>query len=228
MKRIFFLILCICTFMMASAQNKKDVPFNGIVEDAIGTPLKGARIWVVSPNFYSVSDKKGQFGLTNVQPTDTIHVRYKKQVYDVPVAGRKSMRVRIADEVKVEAQEDENLVNIGYGFVKRRESCSSSSGIPGEVLVRTGRTNLLDAMQGLVPGLTVSNGRAVIRGVGTINGSTDPLFILDGVESSSLSYVNVNDVESVSVLKDASSTAIYGAKGANGVILVTTKRGSSR
>ena len=115
--------------------------------------------------------------------------------------------------------------SITMRFVKRREICSSSSGIPGEVLVRTGRTNLLDAMQGLVPGLTVSNGRAVIRGVGTINGSTDPLFILDGVEVASLAFVSVSDVESVEVQKDGS---MYGSKGANGVIRVTTKHGKKK
>ena len=102
---------------------------------------------------------------------------------------------------------------------------STSSGIPGEVLVRTGRTNLLDAMQGLVPGLTVSNGRAVIRDGDTINGSTDPLFILDGVEVASLAFVSVSDVESVEVQKDGS---MYGSKGANGVIRVTTKHGKKK
>ena len=225
MKKIFFLVLSSFVFVSVSAQKKDDVPFNGIVEDALGQPLKGAKVWVVSPNFHATSDKKGQFGLTNVQPTDTIHVKFKKRVYDIPVDSMKSIRVRIADEVKVEAEEDEKLVNIGYGFVKRREVCSSSSGIPGEVLVRTGRTNVLDAMQGLVPGLTVSNGKAVIRGIGTINGSTDPLYILDGVEVSSLSFVDVHDVESVEVQKDGS---MYGAKGANGVILVTTKHGKKK
>ena len=114
---------------------------------------------------------------------------------------------------------------IGYGFVKRRESCSATTGIPGEVLVRTGRTNVLEAMQGLVPGLTVSNGRAIIRGIATINSVTDPLYIVDGVEVQSLSFVSVYDVDRVEVLKDAN---IYGAKGANGAILVTTKRGAKK
>ena len=80
-------------------------------------------------------------------------------------------------------------------------------------------------MQGLVPGLKVSNGRAVIRGIGTINSSSDPLFILDGVEVPSLSFVNLNDVERVEVQKDGS---IYGVKGANGVILVTSKHGRKK
>lgn len=225
MKKILFLVLSTFAFVSVSGQKQKYEPFNGIVENVLGKPLKGAKIWVVSPSYHATSDKQGQFGLTNVLPTDTIHVKYKGQVYNVPVDGKKSMRVRIADEVKVEVQEDEQLVNVGYGFVKRREICTSSSGIPGEVLVRTGRTNILDAMQGLVPGLTVSNGRAVIRGIGSINSSTDPLFIVDDIEVSSLSFVNVHEVERVDVQKDGS---MYGAKGANGVILVTTKRGKKK
>jgi hypothetical protein len=225
MKKNFFFILCFFACMTVFAQKQKVVPFNGVVEDVLGQPLRGARVWVVNPDYYATTDRKGKFGLTNVQPTDTLHVKYKKQIYNVPVDSMKSVRVRIADEIKFEAQEDKELVNIGYGFVKRRESCSSSSGIPGEVLVRTGRTNILDALQGLVPGLTVSNGRAVIRGIGTINSSSDPLFILDGVEVPSLSFVNLNDVERVEVQKDGS---IYGVKGANGVILVTSKHGRKK
>ena len=221
MKRLFFLILGVLAFVSVSAQKQDGVPFNGIVEDALGHPLKGAKVWVVSQNFFATSDKMGKFGLTNVMPTDTIHVKFKKHVYDVPVDSMRSIRVRIADELKVEAQEDEELVNIGYGFVKRRESCSATSGVPGEALVRTGRTNVVDALQGLVPGLSVSNGKAIIRGIATINSTTEPLYMVDGVEVQSLSFVSVYDVDRVEVLKDAN---IYGAKGANGAILVTTKR----
>ena len=225
MKKLFFFILSVFACVAVFAQKQKDVPFNGVVADLLGQPLKGARVWVVSPDYYTTTDKKGKFGLTNVKPTDTLHVKYKKQLYLIPVDTMKSVRVRLADELKFEAQQDEELVNFGYGFVKRRESCSSTSGISGEMLVRTGRTDILDALNGLVPGLSVVNGKAIIRGLATINGSPDPLMLVDGVEVESLSYVNVYDVDRVEVLKDAN---IYGAKGANGAILVTTKRGPSK
>ena len=224
-KLIFSIMISVFACVAVLAQEQKAVPFNGVVADILGQPLKGAKVWVVDPNYYTTTDKKGKFGLTNVQPTDTLHVKYKKQLYLIPVDTMKSVRVRLGDVLKYEVRQDEELVNFGYGFVKRRESCMATTGIPGELLVRTGRTNLLDAMQGLVPGLVVSNGKAVIRGIGTIYGSTDPLFILDGVEISSLSFVNVNDVETVEVQKDGS---MYGAKGANGVILVTTKHGKKK
>lgn len=207
------------------AQEQKSVPFNGVVADILGQPLKGAKVWVVDPNYYTTTDKKGKFGLTNVQPTDTLHVKYKKQLYLIPVDTMKSVRVRLGDELKYEVRQDEELVNTGFGFVKRRESCNSSTGISGEVLVRTGRIDLMEALQGLVPGLTIINGKAVIRGLATIYGSSDPIYIVDGVEVESLSYVNVYSVDRVEVLKDAN---MYGVKGANGAILVTTKRGRSK
>ena len=207
------------------AQEQKAVPFNGVVADILGQPLKGAKVWVVDPNYYTTTDKKGKFGLTNVQPTDTLHVKYKKQLYLIPVDTMKSVRVRLGDELKYEVRQDEELVNTGFGFVKRRESCNSSTGISGEVLVRTGRIDLMEALQGLVPGLTIINGKAVIRGLATIYGSSDPLLIVDGVEVETLSYVNVYSVDRVEVLKDAN---MYGVKGANGAILVTTKRGRSK
>ena len=225
MKKLIFFIVSVFACVAVFAQKQKDVPFNGIVADLLGQPLKGAKVWVVDPNYYTTTDKKGKFGLTNVRPTDTLHVKYKKQLYLIPVDTMKSVRVRLGDEIKYQVQQDEELVNTGFGFVKRRESCNSSTGISGEVLVRTGRIDILEALQGLVPGLSVINGKAVIRGLATIYGSPDPILLVDGVEVTSFSFVNIYDVDKVEVLKDAN---MYGAKGANGAILVTTKRGSSR
>ena len=224
-KLIFSIMISVFACVAVLAQEQKAVPFNGVVADILGQPLKGAKVWVVDPNYYTTTDKKGKFGLTNVQPTDTLHVKYKKQLYLIPVDTMKSVRVRLGDELKYEVRQDEELVNTGFGFVKRRESCNSSTGISGEVLVRTGRIDLMEALQGLVPGLTIINGKAVIRGLATIYGSSDPIYIVDGVEVESLSYVNVYSVDRVEVLKDAN---LYGAKGANGAILVTTKRGGSK
>lgn len=205
---------------VSAQDSSKEEPFNGIITDLSGNPIKGAKVFVVSNKYFSRTNKKGQFGLTNVLPTDTIHVVYQKVQYDLPVEGRKSARIRLGDQM--EAQEDEELVAYGYGWVKRRENSMPSSGIPGEVLVRTGRTNVLASLEGLVPGLTIVGGKATIRGINSLNLSTDPLYVLDGVIVSSLDFITVYDVEHVEVLKDAS---IYGSQGANGAILVFTKRG---
>lgn len=206
----------------ATAQNEaKTEPFNGIITDMVGNPIKGAKIFVVNDKFFARSNKKGQFGLTNVLPTDTLHVLYQKQLYDIPVDGRKSIRIHLGDQLQ--AQEDDELVALGYGWIKRRESLQPSNGISGEVLVRMGRTNILECLEGLVPGLSVGpNGKALIRGINSINSATDPLYVLDGMIVDSLDGINVYDVDHVEVLKDAS---IYGVQGANGAILVFTKRG---
>lgn len=225
MKSILTSLLLLTATALSAAED--DVPFNGLVVDLTGKPLKNVKIWVKEPHRYAKSNKQGQFGLTNVAPTDTLHIKFKGEHYDIPVDGRKSMRIRLADQWN--AEQDDELVELGYGYVKKRESTSPTNGISGEELVRTGETFLLQALRGKVPGMKVSSngmndgGIAQIRGVGSINQSTEPLYIVDGVRVSSLDYLNVHDVDHVQILKDGS---MYGSSGANGVILVTTKHGS--
>lgn len=217
-------LLSICG--SAYAQKENSVPFNGKVCDFIGNPIKRARIYI-DKNYVSVSDSKGRFGLTDVKDTDTLKILYKKKVYYIPVEGRKSLIVRLGDHIddmaKYEAEEDQQLVSIGFGYVKRRESLDVSNGISGDVLRRTSATNVLDALRGLVPGLTVTtvNGqtRAYIRGIGSNSNQTDPLFLVDGMEVPNLTSISVYNVDNVEVLKDGS---MYGARGANGVIMVRT------
>lgn len=207
----------------AKTETDETIPFNGMVTDLMDQPLKGVRIWVESENKYSKSDKQGRFGLTNVQPTDTLHLHYRKTHYDIPVDGKKSIRIRLGDQLDV--SEDEILVNLGYGYVKQRERLIPTNGISGEELARTGKTNLLEALTGRIAGVQIMGRRVIIRGVGTNTDQTDPLFIVDGSIVPSLDFVQVSNVDHVEVLKDAS---IYGAQGANGAILVTTKTGKSK
>jgi len=205
-----------------SAQCEEQVPFNGLVTDKQGQPVKGVRVWVKCEDKYARSDKNGRFGLTNVLATDTLHLLYKKTRYVIPVQGKRSIRIFLGDQL--ESQEDEMLVNLGYGYVKQRERLTPSSGISGEELARTGKSNILEALTGKIAGVQINGGRVIIRGVGTNSEFTDPLFVVDGLIVQSLDYLYVSQVEHVEVLKDAS---IYGAQGANGAILVTTKRAKS-
>lgn len=229
--RTLFLSVFFLSVMTVQAQKQQGIPFNGIVTDMTGAPLKGARVYISSPNYSSRTDKKGRFGLTNVGVDDTLHVLYKKVEYMIPVQGRKSIRIHLGDQLTPDAQEDMDLVNWGYGFVKRRESLDVSNGISGEDLVRTGKSTVLEALTGLVPGLNIGptqmgqDPKVTIRGINSLNLPLTPLYLVDGVEVESLSFVNVYDVDHVEVLKDAS---IYGARGANGAILVTTRRGGGR
>ena len=144
MTRLLTLLFALLLAIPLAAQ-QQGVPFNGIVSDISGAPVKGARIYI-SKGRVARSDKKGRFGLTDVAATDTIHIYFKKRTYDIPVEGRKSLRVRLGDQLQ--AQEDQELVNWGYGFVKKRESLEISSGISGEDLVRSGYTNITMALQG--------------------------------------------------------------------------------
>ncbi|MCQ2334356.1 MAG: TonB-dependent receptor plug domain-containing protein [Paludibacteraceae bacterium] len=205
------------------------IPFNGLVVDMLGQPLRNVRVFTFDRHFYSISDRKGRFGLSNVQDSDTIHIIYHRRQYDIPVDGRKSMRIVLGDQYVEQVTQSVELVNLGYGYVSRRESVSSSAGITGEMLRRTGCVRILDALQGLVPGLSVTTNMmgeptVYIRGINSINCDTTPLYIVDGVEVSSLEMINIYDVESVEVMKDA---YIYGSRGANGAILITTLTGRS-
>lgn len=217
--------LLICMSSLCSLSAQEHVPFNGIVTDLACQPLKGARIYVTQ-GYEARSDRQGRFGLTDVQPTDTLHIRYRREVYDVPVEGRKSMRIRLGD--RMESQEDQDLVNWGYGFVKRRESLEVSNGLSGESLRRLGYSNVLQALQSRVPGLNITSSArpgeeptVSMRGINSFYCDQTPLFVVDGVVVPSLEFVNIQDVDHIEILKDAS---IYGSRGANGAILITTRR----
>lgn len=226
MKQIL-LLLAILFPILGSAQDK--VPFNGIVKDVFGKPVRNVRVHVDNPRLYATTDKQGRFGLTDVKPTDVLHVKVKKKEYEIPVEGKKSIVIIVAEDFLLkEAVESQELVDIGYGFVKRREHTLPGNTISGEELVRTGRSDILSALQGKVPGLNISTNNRPggessvnIRGIQSINLPSTPLYIVDGIEQSSLMHISVYDVDYVEVMKDAS---IYGSRGANGAIIVHTKR----
>ena len=128
----------------------------------------------------------------------------------------------------VQAKEDQELVDFGYGFVKRREFTGYSSGISGEELRRSGASTILSALQGRIAGLNITTSSApgeregvIIHGQKSFYSSSTPLFVVDGVIVDDLSTISIYDVDYVEVMKDAS---IYGSQGANGAILVRTRR----
>lgn len=206
-----------------------DEPFNGLVLDSALKPVKKVKVFNRDEQRYATSDKKGRFGLTDVMPGDTLTLVVKKKRIRIPVDGRKSLKIILADEKNYTAVQDDELVNIGYGYVKRREFTGVSSGISGETLRGTGQRTILKALVGLVPGLNISqrNGdmNVNIRGEHSLMLSSTPLYIVDGVQVSSLDFISIYDVDHVEVIKDASQ---YGSRGANGAILVTTKSAVNR
>ena len=226
MHRIIIALLLCLSALCGQAQQK--VAFNGILTDQSGKPVKRAHVWVKNERDYALTDGKGHFGLTNVQAGDTLHVSIKKQTYAIPVSGRKSLRIQLADAGDTKAEEDQQLVDLGFGFVSRREHTGASNYISGDDLRRSGQSDVLSALQGRVPGLNITgtgglggqNQNVNIRGERSFTADSTPLYLIDGVVVPSFEGINLNDVDYVEVMKEAS---IYGSNGANGAIIVHTK-----
>lgn len=198
---------------------------SGTVCDENGDALIGASVMVKGTTNGIATDIDGRFSL-NVKPGATLVVSYMGYQTQELKAGRSPMKV----SMKPENNSLDELVVIGYGTVKKRDLTGSVASVKSDDITRTPTSNPLEAIQGQVAGLDItrSSGDAggsvnmVLRGNRSINGNNEPLFIIDGMEGS-YSELNPNDIASIEVLKDASSTAVYGAAGANGVVIITTK-----
>jgi len=202
---------------------------SGNIVDASGEPLIGATVKVKGTTIAAVTDIDGNYTL-EVPEGATMEVSYVG-------FNNSEFKVGAKQNYNVEMSEDNNtldeLVVIGYGTVKKKDLTGAVAAVKGDELVNRRTTMLSNALQGSLSGVQVTRNSSApgsgasairVRGVTTI-GESSPLVIVDGVESS-LDYVNANDVESISVLKDAAAASIYGSKAAAGVILVTTKRGN--
>ena len=203
----------------------------GTVTDDTGVPIIGANIVVVGTTNGSITNIDGEFSLS-VQPNSTLRVSY---------IGYLTQEVQVnADRVmyNIMMHEDtetlDEVVVIGYGTVKKSDVTGSIVSVSSEDMLKRNPVNIGQGLQGVAAGVSVSRnsgdprGQVTIRirGVATVNNSADPLYVVDGIQvGKSIEFLNPNDVESIEVLKDASATAIYGSQGANGVIMITTKRG---
>ncbi len=189
--------------------------------------LPGVTIVVKGTSTGTTSDLNGKFSLT-VNPDDTLQFSYIGYVpQTIPVAGKNSLDVFM----KVDTKLLDEVVVVGYGVQKKSDVTGALVSLSGEEMQETHQQNIASILQGRAAGVTVTSNSGApgrdeeinIRGISSINGSP-PLWVVDGVPTSA--GVNPQDIESMEILKDASATAIYGTKGANGVILITTKKGS--
>ena len=201
----------------------------GIVKDVNGETVIGASVVVKGTTNGTITDYDGAFSLSNVNKGDVIQVSFVGYKSQEVVWNGNALNIVLKDD----AQALEEVVVVGYGVQKKVNLTGSVSSVKGDALERRPVVDATQSLQGLVPGLLVSNsdtgrpgasGTLSLRGQGNLSGSSSPYVLVDGVEMS-LSDVNPNDIESISVLKDAASAAIYGARAAYGVILVTTKKG---
>ncbi len=204
---------------------------SGKVTDINEQPITGVTVLVKGTTNGTVTNVDGEYTLTNVPQGATLQFSFVGMLsQEVVVEGQSSINVTMAEDA---IGLDEVMV-VGYGTQKKADLTGAVSAIQGEELAKkVDVTNTARALQGLSPGLTIQNFagepgkedvRVRIRGNGTLNNS-DPLVLVDGVERS-LATVEPNDIESLTILKDAASAAIYGSRAANGVILITTKRGA--
>ena len=206
---------------------------SGVVRDSkTNETIPGANILIVGSNSGTTTDIEGKFSLNVTNPSATLvisFVGYKSQ--KVELKGQSKLEIAL----EVDATNLEGLVVIGYGSVKKSDLTGSVAVVSTKELVKNPSTGAAQALQGKAPGVVVTQsgkpgGSSTIRvrGVGSINSGSDPIFIVDGVEAKGgIDGIQPQDIESMQVLKDASATAIYGANGSNGVIIITTKRGKS-
>ena len=206
--------------LVVSASALAEEPFNGLITRLDGTGVK-ANVVVKGSDKRTRSDGKGRFGLTDIKGDETLYVIVKRDTTIVELTGHRSIHIILADAGEVVSNdESEELMNYGFGYVKRRESIDYSSGISGERLRATGTSDLRKAIMMCYPGLKYINGELCLMTQNSINSSSAVLILCDGVESN-LDYINIQDVKSVEILKGSN---MYGFRGVNGVVLIKTNK----
>ena len=202
----------------------------GTVKDSFGEAVIGANVTEVGTSNGTITDIDGNFSL-NVSSKGQLRVSfigYQSQTLDI--AGQKNLNITLKEDTETL----DEVVVVGYGTAKKRDLTGAITQVKAENLMATAPTNIQEALRGKAAGVMVAGGglndtpMIRIRGNRSISASNEPLFVIDGVPvNGGADILNPSDVASIEVLKDASATAIYGARGANGVILVTTKKGET-
>ncbi len=227
--RTMMILAVLCAGLPVFAQN---ITVSGTVEDETGEPVMGASVVVDGTSNGMATDLDGNFTIPNVSPKAKLvvsYIGYKTET--VAVDGRTNIKVVLKEDSEVL----DEVVVVGYGTMKKSDLTGSVSSVDTEKLNAKGAPSVLENLQGTTPGvnITKSTGRTngginiEIRGQSSLNSSTTPLFVVDGVICGDIDFLNPQDIERIDVLKDASSTAIYGSRASAGVVMVTTKGGTN-
>lgn len=223
---LLFLMLLLVGSPAAFAQK-----ISGNVTDTSGEAIIGASVVVKGTSKGSVTDYNGDFVLNGVQSNATLvvsYVGYKPQT--VALGGKTNIKVTLQEDKQLLSE----VVVVGYGVQKKSDVTGALAHLDSKDLTTMPVSNALEAMQGKTAGVDIGNsqrpgevGSISVRGVRSISAQNSPLYVVDGmiIQNGGIDNINPQDIESIEVLKDASSTAVYGSRGANGVILVTTKKG---
>ncbi len=227
LQRLMFTVLFAVCAITVSAQNK----VTGTVVDANGEAIIGASVIIKGTSNGSVTDFEGNFTINNVPAKGNLeisYIGYKTQT--VALGGQTSFNITLQED---NALLDEVVV-VGYGVQRKSDVTGALTRVNEEQLNNRPVSNAFEALQGKAAGVDITTserpgtlGSILIRGSRSINASNSPLYVVDGIpmQSGGIESLNPRDIEAIDILKDASSTAIYGSRGANGVVLVTTKRG---
>jgi TonB-linked SusC/RagA family outer membrane protein len=228
LKRASMALLLSVVCFMAYAQKT----VTGTVKDATGEPMIGVSVVVDGTSIGGVTDLDGNFTIQKVPNSGVLkfsYVGYKEQ--KVSVAGKNSLDIVLQED----AMGLDEVVVVGYGTMKKKDLTGAVASVKTDDIAQVAAPDALQAMQAKVPGVDLISGDGqagsavsiTLRGNRSITASNSPLIIVDGVEYTGSLDIPASDIESMDILKDASSTAIYGTKGANGVIIITTKRGQA-
>lgn len=216
---------------LPTSEQQKTV--SGKVTDSAGAPLPGVSIVVKGTTTGVITDVKGNYSLSNLPSNATLQFSFVgMKTQEIQVGNKTSIQVTLAEET---IGIDE-VVAVGYGSSRKKDVTGALSVVSSKEFESRSTTQLGDALEGKIAGVQISKPSGQpqagynirIRGISTITAGSEPLYIVDGVPTTSINEINPTDIESISILKDASSAAIYGASGSNGVVLITTKRGSNQ
>lgn len=230
LNKLFRALALVIFCSMSISLSAQKVNITGNVKDELGEALIGASIKEVGTSNGTVTDVDGNFSLS-VEANGSLEFSYIGFLtHEEKINGRTTINVVMIED----SQQLDEIVVVGYGTMRKSDVTGSIAIAKGADMIKAQNFSPLENLRGKASGVNIfSNSsqpgaygnRVIIRGNSTINSSSDPLYVVDGVAISDFHLLNPNDIESIEVLKDASAAAIYGARGANGVILVTTKRG---
>ena len=233
MNKIAAILWCMVSLVCMASASAQNATVSGMVTGANGEPVIGANVVVEGTTQGASTDVTGHYTLSNVPSDATLLISYiGYKPAKVQVAGRTQVDIAMQED----AAQIEGVMVVAYGTAKKESFTGSAAVVKGDELQKRVVGNISKSFEGTVAGVQVASGggqpgegtSVIVRGIGSINAVSTPLYVVDGVPyDGSLSSLNPNDIESMTVLKDASAGALYGSRGANGVIVITTKKGKN-
>ncbi|MCR5454096.1 MAG: TonB-dependent receptor [Bacteroidales bacterium] len=232
MLRVFVVLAAMMVAFVTDVSAQGTV--KGRVFDGDGSPLPGANVVVKGSTLGTISDIDGNYSLSGIpsgsQTVSASFIGFQAMEVQLSIADGATISQNFT--LKEDNEQLEEVVVIGYGVQKKKLVTGANVQVSGDDIDRMKSTNALQALQGQTAGVNITSTsgqpgegmKVSVRGVGSLNGST-PLYIVDGVQMGDISYLNNSDIESIDILKDAASAAIYGSQASNGVVLITTKSG---